>query len=53
MRGFGEEKNGKIETRFFGGEAGVCQIALPLLELQIRLDDVGMGYLAARLELHG
>src|SRR6202035_2382273 len=31
--GIGKEKNGEVEARSLGGEAGVGQIALPLLEL--------------------
>ena len=50
-RGVGEQKNSKIEPRLFRGETGICQIALPLLKLQIRFDHIGVSDLASRFQL--
>ena len=46
-----EQQHGELEAALLHIEAGLLQITLPLLGLDLRLDRIGMRHFAATLEL--
>ncbi len=43
----GEDEHGEADARLLGGELGILYVALALLDLNLRLDDIDVGGFAA------
>ena len=46
----GEDEHGERDAGFFGGEHGILHVALALLDLNLRLDDIDVRGFAAGFE---